>query len=985
MLAHRFVLLHFLLVVSLGLMAQRTFLEQYNVSTLDMRDGLPSNNVNDLFTDSEGFVWLSAYGGGIVRYDGYGFSSFYTRPQGFQWRSHSSRKVCEDKFHRLWMVFDEYTQVIDMRTMTVATPASKDRVLEEILKQRGVNVVLDKEGKLWLVTMSHIHCVAFHEDGSVKNIVSCPYIGNTPSVAIADIDGNGKVWASIDGGIFRMAAEGERIVRSEISPLLSRLNDLYVTALLRQGEKVWIATNHGLRLFSPHAGGLLAYSHGQDAMSLSHDFVSCLAMTANNTLVVGTLGGIDFLMPDGQHFEHWNTSTAPWPLGSNFVSCIHQDNGRLWIGTETAGAICLSPRLLALHHFEHTADPSSISPNAVNAMHMQPDGTLWVGTVEGGLNRKNPDGTFTHFTTHNSQLSHNSVSSLVADSSRLWIGTWGGGVNCMDMKTNAISRLSVDARHAPMLNFVGAMAYDNINNGLWIGSNDGIFFYDFGSQALVEPFEGCLLARGCIGALIDHDRQLWIGCLEGAYVIDVGKGRNADGQFSFQHLRDKLDNPESGIIDKITCFYQTQDGTLWMGSNGYGLYRRKTGDDGKDIYVAYTTNDGLANNSVKGIVEDNEGKLWVATGNGLSVLNPQTGAFTTLREENGLLCQQFYWNGAMKGDDGTLWFGSQEGLTCLTSGSLVSAKPPRLHLTHLTIDNQDAVAGDGHIDEDISCAKVIRLHESNKSLVIDFSALNYGNETQGVYSYRMRGLEKEWVLLEPGEHSVRYTSLPSGDYVFEVRYASALNSGKDSVVSVEVAVKPYFYKSWWFISLVLLALLAAAVALYKQRVRQLRRQEEEKLMRPIEDALRESEDPEALQKRIQGIIDNRKRMAESVSKTAMADDQLAAQSVKPFMERIVEFMEQNYMNSEYGVTELSEQMGINRTLLSKKLNEETGMSPGQFMRHYRLDMARKMLERNAANRNIAEIAFSVGFNDPKYFTRCFTKEFGVSPSSWGKK
>lgn len=980
----RLALLCYFFAVSLGLLAQHTFLERYNISTLNMTDGLPSNNVNTIFTDSEGFVWLSTYGGGIVRYNGYGFSSFYTRPQGLQWRSHSSRKVCEDQFHRLWVVFDEYTQIIDMRTMTVAMPDSKDKRLEEILSQRGVNVMLDKVGRLWLVTMSHIHCFSFHENGSVKNIVSYPYTGNTPSVTIADLDGNGNVWACIDGGIFRMAAEGEKIVKSEISPLLSHLNGLFVTSLLRQDDKVWIATNHGLRLYSPHAAQLMAYGHSQDVSSLSHDFVSCMAMTPDKTLLVGTLGGVDLLMPDGQHFEHWNTSTSPLPLGSNFVSCIHQNDGCLWIGTETAGAVCLSPRMLAMRNFEHTADPKSISPNAVNAMLVQEDGTLWVGTVEGGLNRMDADGTFTHFTTHNSQLSHNSVSALVTDGNRLWIGTWGGGVNYMDLQTHVVGRLSVDERHALMLNFVGAMAYDDVNNGLWIGSNEGIFFYDFGKQVLEEPFEGCHLARGCIGALIDHDRQLWIGCLEGTYVIDVGKGRDSKGKFAFQHLRDKLDSPESGIIDKITCFYQSKDGTLWMGSNGYGLYKRKTSTDGKDFFVAYTTNDGLANNSVKGIVEDENGKLWIATGNGLSVLNPETGAFTTLREENGLLCQQFYWNGATKGNDGTLWFGSQEGLTSVAPGNLIANRPHRLHLTHLTIDNQDAVAGDGHIDEDISYAKTIRLHESNRSLVIDFSTLNYGNETQGVYSYRMRGLETEWTQLEPGQHSVRYTSLPSGDYVFEVRYASALSKAADTSVSVEVKVTPYFYKSWWFISLVLLALLAAAVALYNRRVRQLRRQEEEKLMRPIEDALRESEDPIALQKRIQSIIDNRKRMAESVSKTAVADDQQAAESVKPFMERIVELMEQNYMNSEYGVTELSEQMGLNRTLLSKKLNEDTGMSPGQFMRHYRLDMARKMLERNAANRNIAEIAFSVGFNDPKYFTRCFTKEFGTNPSSWGK-
>ena len=982
----RLVSLCFLLIVSLGLMAQRNYLEQYNVSALNMKDGLPSNNVNDIFTDSEGFVWLSAYGGGIVRYDGYGFSNFYTGPQGLQWRSHSSRKVCEDKFHRLWMVFDEYTQVIDMRTMTVTMPASKDKRLEEVLSQRGVNVMTDKDGRLWLVTMSNIHCILFHEDGSVKTILSYRYTGNTPSVTIADVDENGKVWVCVDGGIYRLAVEGEKIVRSEISPILSQLNNLYVTCMLRQGDKVWIATNHGLRLFRKEEGQLAAYSHSQDPSSISHDFVSCLTMMPDSTLVVGTLGGVDFLLPDGQHFEHWNITSTPWPLGSNFVSCLYQDEGCLWIGTETAGVACLTPRMLALRNFEHSADASSISPNAVNAMYEQQDGTLWVGTVEGGLNKMNPDGSFTHFTTHNSQLSHNSVSAIVDDENgRLWLGTWGGGVNYLDLSSGSIGRLVVDAPHAPMLNFIGALAYDKINNGLWIGSNDGIFFYDFNQQALTEPFEECHLARGCIGALIDHDQQLWIGCLEGTYVIDVGKGRGKGGQYSFLHLRDKLDNPTSGIIDKITCFYQAKDGTLWMGSNGYGIYKRTTGDDGKDKFVAYTTNDGLANNSVKGIVEGNDGKLWIATGNGLSVLNPKTGAFTTFSEENGLLCQQFYWNGALRGKDGTLWFGSQNGLTRIASGDLMPTRAPRLHLTHLVIDNQDAVAGDGHVDEDISCAKTIRLHESNKSLVIDFSALNYGNETQGVYSYRMRGLETEWTLLGPGEHSVRYTSLPSGDYVFEVKYASALSNSHDSVVSIDVMVKPYFYKSWWFIALVFLALLTAAVAIYKRRVRQLRRQEEEKLMRPIEDALRESEDPLALQKRIQGIIDNRKRMAESVSKTAIADDQQAAQSVKPFMERIVEIMEQNYMNSEYGVTELSEQMGLNRTLLSKKLNDETGMSPGQFIRHYRLDMARKLLERNIANRNIAEIAFSVGFNDPKYFTRCFTKEFGTNPSSWGKK
>jgi AraC-like DNA-binding protein len=103
-------------------------------------------------------------------------------------------------------------------------------------------------------------------------------------------------------------------------------------------------------------------------------------------------------------------------------------------------------------------------------------------------------------------------------------------------------------------------------------------------------------------------------------------------------------------------------------------------------------------------------------------------------------------------------------------------------------------------------------------------------------------------------------------------------------------------------------------------------------------------------------------------------------SQKPFMDRVMTIMEKNYMNSEFGVTEFCEQMGMSRSLLSKKLNEETGQSTTQFIRNYRLDIAKQILKRGD-QRNIAEIAFSVGFNDPKYFTRCFTKLYGTSPSS----
>ena len=96
----------------------------------------------------------------------------------------------------------------------------------------------------------------------------------------------------------------------------------------------------------------------------------------------------------------------------------------------------------------------------------------------------------------------------------------------------------------------------------------------------------------------------------------------------------------------------------------------------------------------------------------------------------------------------------------------------------------------------------------------------------------------------------------------------------------------------------------------------------------------------------------------------------------------MEIMEANYMNSEFGVQEFCDALGMSRTVASKHLNAEVGVPAGQFIRNYRLNMAKELLSAKTGNRNITEVAYKVGFNDPKYFTRCFTKMYGMNPSSY---
>ena len=616
-------------------------------------------------------------------------------------------------------------------------------------------------------------------------------------------------------------------------------------------------------------------------------------------------------------------------------------------------------------------------------MYVEPEGVLWVGTVEGGLNRKaKGEESFTHYTKQNSGLAHNSVSTLAADrQGRLWIGTWGGGVCLLDMKNpQRINRLELTEEQMRLTNFVGALAYDPINDGMWIGSNDGMFFYRYATSELEDPFEGCRNVRGCIGSIITRDGWLWMGCMQGVRVVNLRNRKN--GQFENRGIMHRLDDPHSRIVDKISSFCESDDGTLWLGSNGYGLYRRVLGDDGQEQFEALTQEDGLVYNGVKGIVEDRNGRLWITTQNGLSVYDPQQEAFNNYSQYDGLINPHFYWNSAVKDSSGIIYLGSEGGLIEVLGENTDVSYQGHLTFTSLMVDNQEVQAGSDILDDDISKAGIVRLKESNRSFSISFSALDFGHETQGVYSYRMKGFEKDWTILKPGQHSVRYSALPVGNYTFEVSYKSALMAGVSDTISVDIVVRPFFWNSWWFRLLLGLLLIGLIIYGYNSRVAELKRREAEQLLSPIREVLEESEDPRQLQTRIRNILDNQQRYRNSVSKSVEADKEELLKSTKPFMERVMEVMEHNYMNSEFGVQEFCDALGMSRSVASKHLNVEAGLPVGQFIKNYRLNMAKEMLSAKTGNRNITEIAYAVGFNDPKYFTRCFTKMFGVNPSSW---
>ena len=172
-------------------------------------------------------------------------------------------------------------------------------------------------------------------------------------------------------------------------------------------------------------------------------------------------------------------------------------------------------------------------------------------------------------------------------------------------------------------------------------------------------------------------------------------------------------------------------------------------------------------------------------------------------------------------------------------------------------------------------------------------------------------------------------------------------------------------------------LMLTAKTSQESRLESYRTGVDEYLLKPFDETL--------LLTRIENILENRKRYQKKFA-IAMDIDTLNMEEEsgdKKFLNRIMDVVKENYKNSYFEVSDFCEAAGVSKSLLNKKLQSLIGQSAGQFIRNYRLNIARELLLKNRENKNmnIAEIAYEVGFNDPKYFTRCFTKYFNTTPSS----
>ncbi len=816
---------------------------KYNFSYLTEDIGLSHNYVDDIYKDSNGFIWFATHNG-LSRYDGYNFLNFNSTTNPINLKGDLVYHICEDNYKRLWVTTERGVDIIDLeKYCTISLPIDLYSPLWNMMNANATYIYKDKQGSIWVSAANSLYCIDFSDTGDIKDYYELEKGISASSIhAIADLGWG--ICAGVNNSLMSVERHNEHTLKvKNISQLVSeRYSDWKIQALVVDEDIIWIGSNYGLYSYNHYNQELKEYKRLNTlSPSSSQLHITAIKQNDDGLLFIGTLHGLIVFNKTNDDFQLIQQDLSPLnqSLNSNFVNCIFPDKNELWVGTEIGGVNYLSaPKIICKVWRAENGNSSSLSAHPVSAISEDKEGNLWVGTIEGGLNLKRKgQEKFEHFKNNQADpksIAHNSVSGILIDrENNLWAYTWGMGISKLNLNipnNRSFERYYRGATPGLENNFVSSACEDTINKGIWFATTEGLHFYDKRKEVF-QPIHFNVIDNNfdTMNALhIDSKYRLWVGTSRGVFIINLFSFARSRRHFDYKHITTNLADPKSQKTDKINTIFEDSEGIIWLGCNGSGLYKLTDDKGGNYRFVNYTMKDGLPNDNIIGILEDKAGCLWFSTNQGVSQLNKSSMLFSNYNKYDGLQTNQFYRNAYYSEQDNLLYFGNTYGLIAISPETpSVETKNSKVLITKLSISGETIYPSSGkYIESSISNTNTIHLHEKHRSIALSFSSCNYDYTKQMRFAYQLKGYEKNWNELKAGENVAQYTYIPAGDYTLQVRTTDNQGVWLKEFSSVHISVEPYFYNSWWFYLLSILLILFLIQRFYIWKVNSYRHQQE---------------------------------------------------------------------------------------------------------------------------------------------------------------
>lgn len=787
---------------------------------ITIEEGLSQNTVKAVLEDSKGFLWFGTEDG-LNRYDGYTFKVYRHNPDEPGSLSNSMvEAICEDDSGVIWVgTRGGGINRFDRKTGSFARYTYKPSAANCLSSNIVWAICGRTPGVLWIGTdkgLNRFDCMTgefthWHHESNNSNSLS------SSRVKALCPDGDGGLWiGTLGGGLNKLDVKTGTFTHYKHHPdKPGSLNhdDVYAIFIDSDGG-LWVGTPNGLGKFDKKEGIFINYTKKYNNLFNLNSHVYSLA-GEDSILWIGTRGGglYQFERKKEIFAQYKNNPGRLTSLSNNHIQCIYADNpGILWVGTDF-GLNKFDKKKQKFGHWEMSPDQfDNLNNNNIWSIYKDREGILWLGT-EGGLrrfDRKNNKCTPIKTGDSAARLNSDRILFIYEDRSGvLWIGTltdglWGYDQKAKRLKYYRHEPLNPQSLSADQVNRI----YEDTAGILWIGTTTGLNRFDREKEIFTcyrnMPADNNSLSNDFIFVIYeDQSHCLWIG-------TEDGLNQFHRGSETFTHWKKDPDNPNSLSNNKVCSICQDKSGIFWIGTWGGGLNKF---DQEKGTFRHYLEKDGLPNEYIYGILEDEDGYLWMSTNRGISKFDPKGETFKNYDARDGLQGNEFNAGACFRSDEGEMFFGGSNGFNAFYSYEIKDNPhiPPIVITGFRVFDEPVKIGPDSRLKQSITETKEIVLTHEDNVFSFEFAALDFSNPKKNKYLYKMEGFDRDWNERKSDRRFVTYTNLDPGKYVFRVMGSNNDGVWNEKGTSIKIIITPPFWETWWFR---LLAVLAFAVLSY---------------------------------------------------------------------------------------------------------------------------------------------------------------------------
>lgn len=793
------------------------------INLFTIEDGLSQTSVNCLIQDSKGFLWIGTQDG-LNKYDGYTFRIFRNNP---------------------------------------ADTTS--------LSNNFINCIYEgANGNIWVGTNYGLNMYNIHTEEFIRYYHDPGDINSLKEDEIYDIyeDKSGYVWIKTENYLTRLNPRSNKFRHYE------HYNDVFnflsVNAKFSIFEdhkgQLWVGTKDGLNYFDRKLEIFKRYKHDpNDNSSLSNNKVKVIYEDSDHNLWIGTERGLNKFNWETETFTRfYYQENNPKSISNDIINDIFEDNeGNIWIATEL-GLNKLDKKtenFTVYNRFMHNNDV--ILATSFTDIFQDHTGIMWAGTLQGLIKIENKRKSFKLYRTSKDGkplFANNYVTAIFEKEHTVWVGTYGAGLYLFNPKSKRSVKLNTE--NSSIANNYIHKIYEDYDKNIWIGTQNGISFYNTNHNRFedVDRLKSLNVFKNnrIFDIVQDQQKDLWIASKFGlhhlqqdtviSYVHSQGDSTTIAANLVYDILFDTDNNlwiatekglsylntrskkiknyiRPGGVCDNclssnevLSLHIDTLRDYLWIGTND-GLNRFDLTDK---VFKSYSTEDGLANNLIYAMLDDNSGDLWMSTNMGISKMHVDEESFSNFGVSDGLQDFEFNHGSAYKAEDGELFFGGIAGYNSFYPDSIVKNDiVPNIEITAVEV-----LSDKSSKRIPLGVDRTIELSHRNNLVTIEFSALDFTDPLKNNYAYKLEGVEDEWINLGNRRYAT-FSNLSPGKYTFHVKGSNSDQVWNEEGAALKIIIDTPVWETRFAYAFYILLLSGLIVWIFRYRTRSLRKSNQE--------------------------------------------------------------------------------------------------------------------------------------------------------------